>query len=736
MTLMRGTLRAPSRLTLSSALFAVLIVWALCFAYCSTRLNKSDIWFSNLDQDSPILIDALRLNSGKEPYYLEHPGLGAFYLYAKMQLAFSHAGLLPISNFAKLAHSSDPLMFLPEIFYKGRTMSILLCIATGVLFGLGFYVLSRSLAAGVLASCLFLGSGGVLFQSLVVRTELSSTFFAVVAFVFLCLYERKISRPCDWIVLTLAGVALGISILTKIQAIPLLAFAFVAVGWLATRHPERRTSRGGLLSRLLFGAIPLCCWLLWIYFKSCFSGDAPAPALGAILVLIGATSLSLLAPRYLSPKAEAAAESLLLFVLGIVIAVPLVFALSSIDAASTRAKLLEMVFALRLPDYRTSLSQGFVSDVVGRQLVRFLSYYSLRSPQLPAFALVMVFAQRKARTAAIAVLSAGLLMCVVSSLRYYSLPYLIFSDFLFDAALMVAIVGSELLGSKPWGAFGSDARRTMREEGAVLTRARLKAWSTPEDGRRFHRRQLVRSLIVVALPIVLGGFNLAYVRTSYAEYNSVLRDRIDLVPYGVATSSEYHTMLVSRYGSTGNVLVRLFGDPVLNGTKDGIDLGSKMNIGHSYVVGAGRERSQGDLKGGIHEERGEGAWIVERNEGFDLVGPRETLGPDGTADGVVWLRIGPSCVIRALEIRCGWAGVWTTEPHTGAWALGVAEKAKPTALLNRSDGSVQIDVKDRMDLFLFLCDNGSTRREEGLDSVVVAMLGDGSRRFFPITRLR
>lgn len=721
-------------------LLALLVVWVLCFAYCSSRLNKNEIWFSNLDQDSAILFDALLVNSGNEPTYLDHPGLGAFYLYGKMQQVFSYLGLSAIADFPALAYSRDPLALLPDMFYKARAMSIIVCIVTALLFGFAFYLLSARLAAGVLASCLFLGSGGVLFQSLVVRTELSAAFLGMMAFFFLCIYARKINRLCDGLFLALAGIALGFSVLTKIQAIPFLVLAFPLVGWIASRNVEQRTSDRVLLSRLFFAGIFLCCLLFWAYFRACFGGRTPPPALVALLALIAATSLSLAAPRWLSPKVEAAAESFVLLALGILTAFPLAFVLCSVHAAPTRAKLLEMIFSLRFPDYKTSLSKGFVTNVVGKQLIEFLSYYSLRSLQLPVLVLAMIFARKKARTAAIIVLSGGLLMCVVSSLRYYSVAYLMFSDCFFDAAIVIAAVGLGNPGGRRYGVLGSRTAQPERRESEALSGDRFRESQSRETGERSRGWHIERPAMIVAWCVVaaiaIAIRNCGYVRQSYAAYNSGLRDRIDLVPYGVSTSVSYHTMLVSKYGSTGNVLAKLFEDPALNGTNDGIVLSNKVNVGQSYVAAGGRGRSQEIQKLGVDGQPTEGAWISRGEEAFDFVGPLETIGPDGKADAVVWLRIGTSCGIRAVEVRCGASGVWTTVPHTGAWALGVADKTEPTVLLNRSDGSVSIEVNDRRELLLYLCDNGVLGREEGLDSVVVAVLGDGSRRFFPIMRLR
>ena len=95
----------------------------------------------------------------------------------------------------------------------------------------------------------------------------------------------------------------------------------------------------------------------------------------------------------------------------------------------------------------------------------------------------------------------------------------------------------------------------------------------------------------------------------------------------------------------------------------------------------------------------------------DLVNLSEAAGPDGQPDAVFGLEVRRPGRVRSLELRNtdGLYSVWDTVPGNGHVLLGVAEADRPGVLVNRPDGSVDIEVGGSRSLLLYAADNSSIR---------------------------
>jgi hypothetical protein len=101
--------------------------------------------------------------------------------------------------------------------------------------------------------------------------------------------------------------------------------------------------------------------------------------------------------------------------------------------------------------------------------------------------------------------------------------------------------------------------------------------------------------------------------------------------------------------------------------------------------------------------------VIKGISNYDAVGPTKEMKGDNKADGLFQLKIeAPNKIITGLEIRNvdGTPSVWDTIPGSKAPAIGVALTSEPVRLLNKPDSSIAIPVKNRLQLNLYVADNG------------------------------
>ena len=123
---------------------------------------------------------------------------------------------------------------------------------------------------------------------------------------------------------------------------------------------------------------------------------------------------------------------------------------------------------------------------------------------------------------------------------------------------------------------------------------------------------------------------------------------------------------------------------------------------------------------------------------FDAVNAGKTISGDDKADGLFTLSVeARNRVITAIEIRNvgGMKSVWDTVPGSPNPAIGVATSAQPVKLLNSRYGTVRIPVNGRVDLNLYVADNGGIVGGKTKYRVAVTF-EDGEISWCPVTRAR
>jgi hypothetical protein len=121
---------------------------------------------------------------------------------------------------------------------------------------------------------------------------------------------------------------------------------------------------------------------------------------------------------------------------------------------------------------------------------------------------------------------------------------------------------------------------------------------------------------------------------------------------------------------------------------------------------------------------------------YDAVNPSKKISGDDKGDGLFELTVeARNKEITGIEIRNvdGVSSVWDTIESSSYGAIGVAMTSDPVRLLNRRDASVRIPVKDRVDLNLYVADNGSI--EGGNTNYRITVnFSDGEISWCPVQR--
>jgi hypothetical protein len=113
---------------------------------------------------------------------------------------------------------------------------------------------------------------------------------------------------------------------------------------------------------------------------------------------------------------------------------------------------------------------------------------------------------------------------------------------------------------------------------------------------------------------------------------------------------------------------------------------------------------------------------------YDAVGASKTIKGDDRPDGLFVLTVeAKDKEITGIQIRNegGQHAVWDTIPGSGNNAIGVAFVKDPSRLLNYRNGGVRIRVRGRVDLNLYVADNGSIK-QGSTNYRITASFSDGS----------
>lgn len=212
-------------------LLLLLPVTIFYFISFSATVKKDFLWFNNSDQNTYLIKSALDYNEGFPAKTLIHPGIGAAFTYSTGYSFFKKIGLTEIAKVSDFS-SKDPIAQLPTVYKVGGDISILILLLCAFLMAFISYILldgNLLIAAYVFVATLF--SGGFLFHSVMLRNELTTTYYFLLACLFFCLAYHPFSEkryPLKIVAYLIgSGFFLAFSYFTKSQIILSIVFLFL-----------------------------------------------------------------------------------------------------------------------------------------------------------------------------------------------------------------------------------------------------------------------------------------------------------------------------------------------------------------------------------------------------------------------------------------------------------------------------------------------------------------------------
>jgi hypothetical protein len=529
-------------------LFSILIVLlsVLFFAKNSREMNADQIWFSNMDQDSVLLMETMRVNSGRTPDFIEHPGLGNYIAYGLGFKILKFFGMTEFDSYDELMAGEDPILRLPSLFHLGRDLSTAVCIFVAAFFALGIYLMFSNLVVATLAFVGVLLQAGILLQSALIRTELASMLFAAICFFFLAVYSRATSSLAAWFATLLSGVALGISALSKIVTIPLLipmCIGFTLISWEKVIYPSKKRHWTATASVLI------SMFLVW-YYKS-YLGDfvLQDTKMGFLVPIAGVSSVvvALLWIRLPSVKAINCAFAVSTACIGYLAAIPVAYFLTNISEVYFQRYIVNIMFSTDMLTRSTSTGPiyaynwGRIDNIVNNFWTFVNDGLTFSGVLVLAALSLLLAATKKARITIVLLSLAGLGLSLVCGIRYYAAHYLVYQESFLAVAAAIGF-GQRILLIK-----GSVARALVVASVCGI-------------------------LVFGAVKAQDRGKNL------YTGFNLGLRNAIEYVNVCLYTVVEFHRDMNVKYGNRKNVVERVFFDDRLNGSLRGIDISTLRNM--------------------------------------------------------------------------------------------------------------------------------------------------------------
>lgn len=175
---------------LSITVIGLLVLWA--FTSFNSYITEDLIWFNNSDQNGWIIFSSLDFNDGKQSQYISHPGVVSSFTYGWGYKFMELIGQVDVSKSSDFIDIADPISKLPQLYTAGSKISIILIILCSLIMGAIIYLGTfGKFLYSVYGAALTLMSTGFLFHSIMLRNELTSVYYLMLAILLFVIPYRK-----------------------------------------------------------------------------------------------------------------------------------------------------------------------------------------------------------------------------------------------------------------------------------------------------------------------------------------------------------------------------------------------------------------------------------------------------------------------------------------------------------------------------------------------------------------
>lgn len=391
----------------------------LLFSGISQNIKKDLVWFNNSDQNAWVIYSALDFNDGQPSKYISHPGVATSFIYGPGFRLLNTLGKSEISKSSDFKDYNDPVSLLPDVYKKGGYLSVVIVFFCSIFIGLvAYFITGNQVVFGAYAAIMTLFSGGFLFQSVMLRNELTTSFYFSFSLLLFCAVfyrQKQVMKFYTPALLTLAGFFFGLSYFSKSQVVLSTVLFFIFAFYIHWQNKLFYHSKISTSIAILLGHILIATYL-WQYF----SGDFPLFWMLILLLFIVLSLVSISSHFFSSNQILSFSNIISQYGLGFVLAIPFILNVGLKGELKGSRKVLEFT-SLYTPNKVSIQSQTIDKDfdsILGRFLY-FLQHYLVESTLLVVFLFAIYLLFRKERSGLTYLLSIALvvLACYLNSMR-------------------------------------------------------------------------------------------------------------------------------------------------------------------------------------------------------------------------------------------------------------------------------------------------------------------------------
>ena len=191
--------------------------------------------YTNLSDDDTVYVaQTLLFNAGMAQTYFDHTGYIYILVVSKIFVLLHLLHVIPVDNFHSILVAKNFNIAFSQLVFAGRFISLFFSIIFVYTFYFIVNTLTNSRSLGVLLSVMLASTTGIAIQSMIIRPEMMSAYFGMLAFFLFVRAFQGQSHHFFWL-LFFAAFFNFLALAVKLQAIiQFIAIPFLAIGFAYT----------------------------------------------------------------------------------------------------------------------------------------------------------------------------------------------------------------------------------------------------------------------------------------------------------------------------------------------------------------------------------------------------------------------------------------------------------------------------------------------------------------------